>query len=782
MRWIPPVAEALLVAGCLPATAWALEPPAAGPGIATSVEVPLFLDVRLNQQDTGKVLPFVQREGGLWAAPDTLRQLGFALPADQPADLVDLRTLSGVRIAYDVAMQKVAIDAPLALLSLEATMLGTAGVAAPPASNSPGLLLNYNLFGNHDQVSDNATGYLELRAFGGNAGVLSTSLVSRTYRFDGGDWRGDTVRLDSSWQWSFQDRMTTLVVGDTYTGNLGWTRAVRLGGVRFGRDFSLQPYRTTSPLPMFAGEVVVPSEVELYINGIRQYAGEVPVGPFRINSQPSINGAGNAQLVIRDAFGAVRTVNVPFYSTPNLLSAGLSDWSVVMGMVREDYGVRSFSYADRPVGSADYRRGISDRLTVEAHAEGSDTLANAGVGALWSLGAAGVIGASYAHSEQHGRTGEQAGLAYNWTNSRFTFSIDSRRTHGDYRDIASSYGFEPARISERGLAGWNSDRLGSFGVSYARLQQLEEEDDRYGSAYWSHSFGGRWSLSFNYNQNLDDNDDRSFFLGFSLSLDSGRMLNVSGQRNGNRDVASIDLTKAVPGDGGFGWRLRADHGEGDTGGLAELGWLGRHAQLYGGLGNSGGNTYSYASGSGSLVLMEYQVFAARSISDAFAVVSTSGVGGVPVKLENRPIGVTNEKGLLLVTPLNAWQRNLLAIDPMDLPANMRLGKVEMNATPTDRAGTAVRFDVERVRAALLVLQDHAGQPLPLGSRVQLIGGSAQQALVGYDGETYLDTLETRNTMEVTTTQGRCRIHFDYPAVPDAIPRIGPLTCTPEKQP
>src|SRR5690606_41418361 len=103
-------------------------------------------------------------------------------------------------------------------------------------------------------------------------------------------------RLDSSWEWSFPDTMTRLALGDTTTGSLGWTRAVRVGGIHLGRNFGLQPYRATTPLPAFLGEVAVPSELELYVNGVRQYSGEVPVGPFQLVSQPGIDGAGDARL------------------------------------------------------------------------------------------------------------------------------------------------------------------------------------------------------------------------------------------------------------------------------------------------------------------------------------------------------------------------------------------------------------------------------------------------------------------------------------------------------
>lgn len=776
----------LLLACCLPAHGLAagLSVPALGPAPTAEADLPLYLEVELNQQATGLLLPFVSRDGRLFARPDTLAKLDFELPDAPPGQLIALDQLPGVQVRYDAALQRVAITAPLSQLDLETTVIAPDRNEVLPATNSPGLLLNYDLYANHGQRSSNVTAYAELRAFGGHSGVFSTTAVTRAFRSDASEqWQGDSVRLDSSWEWSFPESMFSLSLGDTTSGNLGWTRAVRVGGIRIGRDFGLQPYRVTTPLPAFLGEVAVPSALELYVNGVKQYSGEVPVGPFQLISQPGINGAGNAQLVITDAFGAVRTLSFPFYASQNLLADGLSDWSLTAGLIREDYGLRSFSYDNRPVTSGEFRYGVADAFTIEAHGEAGGGLRNGGVGAVWSLGQAGIVSASYAGSDLDDQDGGQTALAYSWNNSRFNLSLSTQRTHDDYRDIASGYGQAPARASDRALVGWNSEQLGSFGASYLRLKYPESEASRYASAYWNRNFGRNLALNFSINQNLDDSDDRSLYLGISVNLGERRALNTSLQRNAGRDSANVDISQSVPTVGGLSWRLRASHADGGgTSGLAEADWLGEHGRVNGGVAGSSGDWYGYAGANGGLVLMSGDLFASRSVNDAFAVVSTGDIAGVPVKLENRLIGTTNDNGLLLVTPLNAWQRNRLAIDPMDLPANMRLGQVEMFAVPSDRAGTEVEFDVQPVRAAVVVLHDAAGTPLVAGSSAALRGKPASMTFVGYDGEVYLDALDSHNTLQVSTAGGTCRVSFDYPASTAPIPRIGPLTCTPEGSP
>src|SRR5690606_36199794 len=148
-------------------------------------------------------------------------------------------------------------------------------------------------------------------------------------------------------------------------------------------------------------------------------------------------------------------------------------------------------------------------------------------------------------------------LGYSWTNARFTVSLDSTRTHGEYRDIASGFGQDPARVSERALLGWNSEALGSFGSTYLRLQYPDEDASRYASAYWNRSFGRRWALNLSFNQNLDTSDDRSAYLSVSVSLGERRSLNGSFQRNGDRNSINADLSQSVSSEGGLSWRVRA---------------------------------------------------------------------------------------------------------------------------------------------------------------------------------------------------------------------------------
>lgn len=722
--------------------------------------------------------PFRERGGELWASADVLRQLSFVLPdsasADQP-----LRGLPGVVVNYDAQRQHVAITAPLAMLRLSTTVVGVPGVAGQAPSTSTGMVLNYDLYGTQSG-STSVGAFAELRAFSGESVFSSTQLLQHASGQSGDVQQARSVRLDSTWSRSFPEQMLTLRVGDTFTGALPWSRATRIGGIQLARNFGLQPYRQTAPLPSFIGSATLPSEVELFINGMRQYNGRVPAGPFQLNSLPSVNSSGTAQVVLTDALGRATTLDFSLYDAGRLLAPGLTDWSVDLGVVRRGYGLRSFDYSSEPMLTGTWRRGMSDRFTLEGHAEAMRGLTLAGMGGVWQMGAAGLVSGALARSQHSVGNGTQASLSWSWLHRQFNAGLSGTRTQGDYRDVATQYGTAPAKASARATVGYSTAELGSFNFSYFYLRPAGETATRYASLNWSRQLGRSASLSVGMNQNLSNRSDRNVFVTLNWLLDTRTSLGASMQHDAQTGTTGVfSAQQSAPTEGGWGWRAAARAGGSSTGGQAEVNYLGRYGRVQAGVSDfGGGSRYGYAGASGSLVVMGGHGFAARRIDSAFAVVDTDGVAGVPVKLENRPVGETDERGLLLVVPVNAYQNNKLAIDPMDLPADVRLGQTEALFTPSDRAGSQVRFGITPVRAASVVLVDGKGQPLPLGSRVYLDGQGGESSVVGYDGMVYLDTLDEENALSVHTQAGVCKARFTWHKSPAGVAQVGPLACLP----
>lgn len=736
----------------------------------------LYLDVTLNQNPIG-LARFGYENNKLYASAESLRRIGIRIPAQTP-DPVCLNDIPQLEIRYNASLQSLALTAPLSALDMATTQLNQQNIISPEATSSRGLVLNYDLYASQEEDARNsASAYSELRAFSA-LGVLSSTQIARYIgENDGSGLNNGLTRLDSSWRSSFPDQVLAVTVGDTLTSSLNWSRPTRIAGLQIGTDYNLQPYTPTTPLPSFFGSATLPSSVELYMNGVKYYNGEVPAGNFEINTLPTINGAGNAQVTMTDALGKTTVQSFSFYNDQSLLRSGLTEWSAEVGVVRNNYGYESFDYASTPAFSGTWRRGFSNSFTAGAHGEATESLVNLGFSSDWIPGGtSGTISTALAASADAGKNGFLYSIGYRWNSSRFSFSTTTIATVNDYHDVATRYGQAPPSLNQSTVIGYSTETLGNFSLGYLQFRNPGDSTQRYTNANWYKSLTERVYLNAGLNQNIDDSRDRSMYLMLSISMDNNINASSTVQRSNDEMSYTLNASKSQPSDGGWGWNLALNRQQSQQNGQGELGYLGRYGKVYGGYSRQQNNQSAYAGADGSLVMMGGSVFAAQTINNGFAVVSTDGIPDVPVILQNNPIGTSDGQGMLLVTNLNSYQNNEISINPLDLPANMRIDPINAVAIPADRSGTLVNFTVKPVRSALIILKNVHGDVIPEGSTAILNGSRGAPAVVGFDGMVYFDTLADRNSLQVSTSAGACSVQFDYPKAARDIPQIGPLTC------
>ena len=737
-----------VLAGTASAATGMLELVDAGNAPLPSEGQELYLEVVINQAATGRIARFISLDGRLFAEPATLQGLGLSWSGSEATgELVALDSLPGVTTTYDAAGQQLQLLVPVAMLSASA---GTFGYAPPPPpvldpeTRAPGLLLNYDAFAQGDDQVQTLSTWYELRLFGAGPGIWRNSAVLRSSSGDSS--LSDSVRLDTSWQLDFPEPMVSVNIGDGISSQLDWTRSTRFGGVRVSRNFSLQPYRLTVPLASFAGEAVLPSTVDLFINGIRQSQQQVGPGQFQIDSTPVITGAGQAQMVITDINGQTRAISFSLYNSRQLLQAGLSDWSIEAGKVRRDYGLRSFSYADDAMASGSFRYGATDWLTLESHAETTRDLDMAGAGALWLLGRrGGVVSTSYASSRSGAGNGDQHAAGYQWQGRRFSVDLSTLRRDSEFRDVASLEGSLLPLRSDLAFAGV-SFGPGQLAASYVRQDLPDQPRTRYANLSWSQSFiGGRLagaSASVTLGRDLDGVAGTSGNLYLAIPIGRQHQAWASTQKQDSGSTTTVGASRSTGIDqDDWGWRVQASAGE-QAGGQAEVNRLARYGQWRVGAQHwhaGQGSTVGYANAAGGLLLMQGRLLPMRQAYDAFALVSTDGTPGVPVMLENRLVGTTDEHGLLLLTPLNAWQENEISIDPLLLPADVNVARTRIAGVPATASGMLARFPMRPVVAVQLSLRGEDGQFLAPGTPLRIEGQDGEtSSTVGYDGLVYLE--------------------------------------------
>ena len=372
----------------------------------------LFLSVVVNQASSSVYGHFMQTPQGLLISRETLQELQLKVDAaDTPNQVgfIPLSQIQGLSYNFNAAEQHIDLSVPAEVLQ---GYTSTGYVQIPPAKVNrdqikPGVLFNYDLYSQATEDTWSLSAWNELRFFGMGAGNFFSISANHAFTKTQTSDEYTSQILDTYWQKDFADRAITLTLGDSQSRALDWTRSTRISGIKIARNFNLQPYQVTSPLESFKGSVLVPSTVDLLINGIQQSTSEVLPGQFDIQASPSITGAGNAQLLITDLNGQQRVVNFSLFGTTQLLQKGLSDWELNLGVNKLDYAVKSFSYGDDPIANATFRHGLSNNTTLESHLEYSSDVALTGLGIVHRLPETwGVLNGAYSYSELDQKSGQ----------------------------------------------------------------------------------------------------------------------------------------------------------------------------------------------------------------------------------------------------------------------------------------------------------------------------------------------------------------------------------------
>ncbi|UZW62194.1 fimbria/pilus outer membrane usher protein [Lysobacter enzymogenes] len=728
------------------------------------------LELVVNRLPSAKVVPVALRDEHYWVDAATLRVLDVRAEGEGP---VAVDALAGVQVVYDAANLRLLIDVPADWLPSQ--RFGRhSSQPRYPARSSVGALFNYDVYTASPQRGRSSTSaWSEIRLFGPFGAFSSTGV----YRHGGA---GDGyVRYDTRWQFSDEDQMLTWEAGDLVTRSLSWGSTVRMAGLQLSRDFSVRPDVITYPLPQFSGEAAVPTAVDLFINGNRASSTQINPGPFTVTNVPFISGAGNAVVVVTDALGRQVSTSLPFYVSNELLRPGLSDFSFGLGALRRDYGIRDFSYG-RAAAQGSYRYGASDAFTLEAHGEAARSLGVGGLGGLLKLGNAGVLNASYSRSRHEGEAGYQAVFGYQYTAHRFNLAMQQTRRDRGYADLATYDSVLPSpgrRTLTSASASVALGRYGSLGAAYFDIEGFDGDRNRLLNLSWSVSPWRNSSLYLSANREIGG-DDWSAMAQWVVPLDGDRgSLSASVERYRERgDTYRTSYNRAVPSQGGFGWNLAyADSDRADSYQQADLSYRNDVVLLRAGLYGSSGDYTRWAEASGSLVYMAGSAFAANQVNDAFVIVDTNGYADVPVRYENQLVGTTNARGRLLVPWAAGFYGGKYTIDPLQLPPQVETPLVEQNVAVRRGSGYLLRFPVQRVVAASIVLHGADGKPLPVGAVATTADG--RSAYVGWDGLLYLSGLQSQNTIEVGLPDGsRCTASFQMNVERSDSAPIGPLTC------
>jgi len=755
---------------------------------AINEQAVFHLSLVLNHYDTQQRVPVTRRDGAYFVSSADLQRAG--IPAEHlPQGEVNVSTLANVRTDYDSEGQRLLLFMPKAWLPERFTAFNS-GQQRSELFSGRGSLLNYDLYASKtDQAGGQASLWHEYRYFAGNASLSTTGTWISRLSGESSRQEGYT-RYDTSLMFTNEDDATQVSIGDVISDSLSWSNSVRVGGISYGRDFSLRPDLVTWPIPSFSGEAAVPTSVDVFINGYRAGSRQLEPGPFTLTNLPYINGAGNAVLVTTDALGRQVSTTMPFYVASDLLNAGLSDGAITVGSLRRNYGIDNFDYGPL-VGSGSYRYGLTDALTLEAHGEGAEELALGGAGAVVKLWRLGVVNSSWTESRMRGEGGSQFNWGYQYSTSAFSIATQHIRRDRGFGNLAlydQNYYYDNTTSNTQPIASLsrNTDQYslsftlgdyGTVGAAWIGVRSFDNSKTELLNLSWSKSLWGSSSL---YVSGSHDKERGDWTLAMAIQIPLGERDNATLSLEKSPDYGNtqrVNYSHAMPSDGGFSWNVSLGRqSEGDSYQQGTLGWRNNNVEMQGGMyGYTDMRTW-WGEMMGSLVLMDNELLAANKINDAFVVVSTGGQPDIPVSYENQPVGKTNKNGYLLVSGVSSYYPATYSINTLNLPADTSIAQTEQRVALRRRSGYLVEFPMQQERVANVILHDEQGHALPVTSQVSREGKPT--AVVGYDGIAWIENLDESNLLTVRLPDGsRCTTSFALTPNPQhKLQTYGPLTC------
>jgi outer membrane usher protein len=713
----------------------------------------------------------------IWMSVADLESVGL-LPGRISPDLIRmLRGSPYVRLADTPALLTHTFDpADLTLtvdLKADAMRVNSIGFAdakppAQPASSyTSSAYVNYALAG-----TDQGRPSLSLEATGSMRGHTLQGLFTRDS--EGRSYRG-AVSL------SINDEPTKrqLILGDSLWTGTGLLGSVPIGGMTLQSFFGFEPGFISTPTLDVRGYAATPSTVDVLVNGTLVGQRQIPAGPFELGSILAQAGQNNVSAVVRDAFGRETTISGnSLYGSPVLLRPGLSTFSVSVGRLRQDRAGQGPAYAE-PVLMAQVSLGVANSVTAGAGAQASRDL-QAISGQLATTGDWGELATQLARS--HSATGDGVALALSYRLSAPVWGLGAAfaKRQRNFAELSS-----PTLLADRVL---QSGELSigrrfftvDWGLRLTATSNALSQSTRRLSLTATRRWNERLFTVLELTRSAGQFADTSLFLLASYALDASTTVSLAASRASGQSSRTLELSQSPQQARSMGYRLSNTWAT--DGSQRQFAQVSRDTRL----GDfqlqashaAGQSQYSWRA-AGALALIDGVAAATTPIRDAFALVRVPSAPQVPVLVEGRFVGQTNDNGALLVPALGSYSRQRISIDTEALPLDYEVGEVERRVSPPLRGGEVVKFDVKVYRASTGRLLEPGGKPI---ASAVIVLGDGRRVSTGTVGDFVVEGDPPQGEAKVERpgqSANPCRVRFAVlPGRPATVQRLGELRCEP----
>lgn len=686
---------------------------------------------------------------------DELPLLSDKMPMDMVSDIATL--IPGAQTRFDSLKGTLNIDIPRSWYE----SFGLHTNIAPRQRwtyGIPALSVNYRANADYRHYDDYSTkhAYLDLD---GRLNIGRWRLIANgsfSYDNDNVGSRHDFDRGNIYATRVFGASKTRLKIGEIYTQSF-FMDSVPLQGIEIYDDESMLSTVERSYTPVVTGIAQTPARVTVRQFGRIVFERNVQAGPFSFDDLPGLTSGADLEVTITEQSGATRTFTVPYFSTPLLLRAGRVHFHAAVGR----YKSNSYDDTDNPfVAAGGIGYGLPFDTSVFAGAQLSENYQGFTAGAAANLGLLGAMSLQAEHVTYDALPGqgEDKGtrLHLQW-NKRFA-RTNSYLSGSWRRYLSGRYLSLTDTLLRRDSENWqfsnyNGDlrdeisfaltqplgRLGSLGLSGSVYRYEDTRSRQNVSATYSFNLKGAsvsFSLQHYRTQSNSRYNDRETvcFLNISVPLSvfagysyANHSLNFGLQRNDDGTYTANEGVSGLFGENNrWSYALTASQ-QSDTesyyGSISKEAEYGRFT-----LSASQDDTTTSFTGAleGSIIATADGVYPARTLTGATVLLK------IPDAPDAQPDQFTVSSRVgdhVLITGLNNYQVNEIAINPNSIPANVTMPVYVTRLVPADDAILQVAFSTIKGWQFVPELVDEAGERMPFGTTVRILGDGVLSGMV-----------------------------------------------------
>ncbi|OQC53920.1 MAG: Fimbrial Usher protein [Deltaproteobacteria bacterium ADurb.Bin022] len=722
----------------------------------------IIVNIHVNGVPKGDFFILRDSQGELFVNRNDFSQLGIDLPENavsvemEQDRYVALSSLSQFKTEFDEKQLVLFIMSPVELLprtniDLSAKKIGLKD-AYTPRENSFFLnyALNYSYFDySYDTLPEGNDQFMLVNKFGSRSGNFF--FITDT-QYTKNDLTSDFLRLMSYVTYERPHHLQWITLGDMFaiSGNLGST--INIGGLGISKVYRMDPYLIRQPTLDFSGAAALPSQVDIYVDGILSGRQNIQPGQFDIRNLNYYGGTRDVELVIRDAFGIEQRFLYSVYFARTLLKHQLHEYSYNIGWLRDQYGTKSNEY-DKLAFSAFHRYGATDWLTIGASAEAADDIYNASIQTTFLMPwTAGVVTLELAGSENAENTGWAGSVSHSYQSRKFGSSAVFTKYSHDYSTIAS--GSSPANMDYvAGIsASYYMSRWGSFSLGYSQQKAYDFGERKTASASYSYNLTRLLTLGIITQAIKTGNNDTDYQLYISLNYHSPTGFRAYAQHQSTDDGNSqkIQISKDQPIGEGWGGNILASRAERTA---ADTTYIVNPRAQY----NARHLTYTWdsyfqdsddvrqnvhrAGLAGSLVYAGGFWGMSRPVNDSFAFVRVDRLADVPVTINGQVVGETDREGLLIIPTLRSYNVNDISMKANDIPMEYSISGLNRKIFPPVWSGSCIALEAQKLSAVtgtLFMKKDGKKIQLEYVEIAMKVGEKELLSPTGKGGEFYLE--------------------------------------------